>query len=74
MLGLSGFVLLAVSEFDGELEQAVETTARRGVARAALRPIARAAGGAGAGPAGGGPSGDAALDQVAVAVRGAADG
>jgi hypothetical protein len=27
LLGLSGLVLLAVSEYEGELEQAVETTA-----------------------------------------------
>jgi sirohydrochlorin ferrochelatase len=38
MLGLAGFVLLAVSEYASELEQAIETTATtdfcRGVRRA----------------------------------------
>ena len=36
MLGLPGMLLLAVLEFDGELEQVVQTTAGRLGARAAV--------------------------------------
>ena len=74
MLGLPGFVLLAVSEVEGELEQAVETTATEEFCRSCGRAGGGAwpAAGAGAGPADGGPAGDPDLGQEGLAVRRAA--
>ena len=70
MLGLDGFVLLAVSEQDGELEQAVETTTTVDFCRSCgvqarlhdRRPTC------GAGPAVGGPAGDVGVGQAGLAV------
>ena len=69
MLGLSGFVLLAVSEVFGELEQAVETIATSTWCESCGVASARVTAGAGAGPALVGAAGDVAVARAAVALR-----
>ena len=69
LLGLPGFVLLAVSEFDGEFKQAVDDRAASMVRR--LRASRKGAAWCGCGMPSAGAPGDAGVGEAAVAVRGA---
>ena len=74
MLGLAGFVVLAVSEHDGEVEQAVETTADEGWCRGCGVParLHDRRPELGAGSARGRSAGDAGVGQAGVALPRAA--
>ncbi len=71
MLGLGGFVLLAVSSAFGELEQAIETTATSAWCKGCGVTGQPHGGGWSVGPAVVGSAGDVAVAQAAVALRGA---